>query len=236
MRTFSLLSIGLFLMFFWSGCTIEKRHYQKGYHVEWLSRKEKAEPSRNVPEVGFSEIGKVEKDQPHIDSLGGEKVEFAELTAKHTEKPMSDKKAIGRSTKTNGIKQKIIERSRCVIVGSIRIDTPPNRPKPEVNESAQKSLNFGLLTWALVIILVFIDGVFFSPAIYAIVFIGSIVCAILAIVHGNWARKELILEPGSAADKRKAVFGLVLGWVYMVLLILVVLLAVLFILLFLSLV
>ncbi|MFM9985573.1 MAG: hypothetical protein ACKVOK_10105 [Flavobacteriales bacterium] len=236
MRNFSLLLPGLFLMVFWSGCAIEKRHYQKGYHVEWKSRKEKTEPLRNEPDVVFSEIGMEENDQLHIDSLPKAEDESAELKSIHVEKPITEKKAISLSSKSNRIKQKFIERSINVFEGSIGIDTPPNRPRPEANESAQKSLNFGLLTWALVLLLVLIDGAFLSPALYTIVFIGSIVCAILAIVHGNWARKELILEPGSSADKRKAIFGLVLGWIYILLLILTVILAVLFILLFLSMV
>ena len=39
-----LLSIGLFSFLFFS-CTITKRHYRSGYHIEWKKRKQAATPS-----------------------------------------------------------------------------------------------------------------------------------------------------------------------------------------------
>jgi hypothetical protein len=70
----TLLIIGLFLCFFLSGCTVEKRRYTKGYHVTWHSRDTK--PAANT------ELARIEKPKSPATALA---FPLDSLPSKHLE-------------------------------------------------------------------------------------------------------------------------------------------------------
>lgn len=228
MRNFFLLLLVCGLMFTWTGCSIEKRHYQKGYHVEWFTHKERPmgkEAQASIPSV----------EEGHTDSVVAPTEVCASMKDNpemRQQLPKADPSEANKKIKSSPVsylvKEKFVERSHRLLEGSIHVDSPPNNPEPVVNKSAQRSMNYGIATWALVLLLVLLNGVEVAPVVATLIFVGSLVCAILAILHGNWAKQELLVGPNPELNKRKASIGLVLGWVYVALLAFSVILVLLF--------
>ena len=217
MRNFSLLLSGLFLMVFWSGCTIEKRHYQKGYHVEWKSRKESTKSSENRDDIAHSNVEPLElpiSDQDSINTpvpvVSNSESNTADSNLK---KP---NRSISRNHQTRDEKP---NHRHEIFSGRTGVEYPPDLRLSDADDMAQKSLDFGIATWlsfALSLLLNFADV---APVLTALLTLASLIFAIFAIVFGNWAKRQMIQEPGNYVNKRKAITGLVLGWVYIVLVI-----------------
>lgn len=231
MRNISLTSIAILFVLFWSSCTIEKRHYQKGYHVEWKSKKESVKSTDNLAELNKAADESPETLNAVADStLAVVAIVSDDENAHKSGEDKTETKA-PKSTQQRGLN---LRRQREFFVGRIGLELPPRYTPKEADQMAQKSLNYGIATWASFAFSILISAAEVAGIIASLAAIGSLIFAILAVVYGNWAKRQMILEPGEYINKRKAIAGLVMGWTYLILLMVAVLLTILLLVLIIS--
>jgi hypothetical protein len=67
-KNFYLLFYGIVIVFLFSGCTLEKRRYQSGYHIEWNHMRPTNTVSRYIPQVKPISIRQVFSKDESLDN------------------------------------------------------------------------------------------------------------------------------------------------------------------------
>lgn len=228
-----IIFLGLTFAFLWSSCTIEKRHYQRGYHIEWRGDHGVSKPEDKLPNPEVSSeqeamaYDETSKSEVVVETTSA--TEIADVTESAPDKvsQMPEKET----------KQKFsIPRNFVAAKPWSGQLTPPNRSEMEADNMAQLSFVYGIASWILVAIVVLGSYLEIVPFLLGLASVGSLVLAIMAIVNGNWAKKMMQQDrEGKYINKRKAIIGLALGWTYIGLLLFSLIMSVLLILLLLSL-
>lgn len=223
----TLLSLLVFMIL--QSCTIEKRHYTKGFNVEWKnSRTNKfkntnAESKEHQDDLSAKACSNI---QTSIEIL--EENEFQDSLVNYCTLVFSDitdnelKKHVDFDKKTQSPNRKI-SRSSPFKIHKCDFDFGklPDTAKPKaINKKARQSLAFGILTWAITITFLIYAFSFGSILIELFILeeIIKVITAIFAIAKGKAAKNEMILSPDAYSNKASATIGKVLGIVHLALL------------------
>ncbi len=192
--------IGLFIL---SGCSIEKRHYTSGYHIDWHHNKNfKFNSECEVIEKQNDKIEKLNVSVQEVKSIQDE----ASTSAAVRDSPTFNMPAKATNDQPKSISQIEVE------VPS-QLNMHEDDPKTLQNPYAKKSAFFGVMAWVLPIF----DVVFITSfgtitlGLALILLLTILICAILAISYGNTALKQIDLNPGKYNNRGQARFGKGLG-------------------------
>lgn len=221
------------LLIFIQSCTIEKRHYTNGFHVEW-NKKFKNELS---VESNTSTVGKpTEKTDPNENQIEvpvSTNLVTTEAEEKHAQSTNhEEEKKWKQASKPNSQVAKPV-----AVAQSNHESNAQHSPEiPVPNDDARLSLFFGMLTWLSLIAAYFIsiNITFFIPGFGLIILLSTLLFAILAVTFGNRALGEIDIFPNKYSNRGQASAGLLLGLTYLILLIVAALLLILLISLFLG--
>lgn len=218
-----LLFIGIIALIAMSSCTIQKRVYSKGYHIEW----NKTKHSTNNPKTEKDQLAdQTEKSQPEqIAELEADKnetvdpsnqVESIDLASNDNTPPVTRNR--DRSSLLINLKEKRIE-----IENAVKLNIPVKKrtneePDPDRDEEEEMSIPALLGLVFGVLIYVFSIGSIFIPFGFILVLACFLLSLILSIVGMVETSK------GGKAGRGFAIAGLVLSIVYILLLVLAVVL------------
>ncbi len=195
-------------------CTIEKRHYTSGFHVEWKhSQRHNARQEQitdNDPKESVDELI-VQKEQ--LQSNSGMEPVPVNLEASVSNTPIPEKK-----WKQN-IKE-AIKTAKPKSIAEIKSDHQrANDPQLAIpNANAKKSLAFGLFTWLFVGLSIALNVSRAIIPLMSLIFpLLQLVFAIIAISYANLAKKEIDLNPGKFDNRGAAILGKALGIAYLIL-------------------
>ncbi len=211
-------------------CTIEKRHYNSGFHVEWNHQSKQnttvADTSKgdsatcmNEPEIK-TQVGVATEPDKRLETKSENATVVPDKSEARIEGTSVKKEKTGRlfttglSTITNRWSGQSLERE-----------------VPVKHQGAKKSLISGLIPYLIMGIQVMRNsGLIFLPiGVSLLLGIGALVFALLAIIMGSAAQKSIDAEPGKFSNRTDATAGMVLGIVYLALLILLLILVVILI-------
>ncbi len=213
-------------------CSIEKRHYTRGYHVEWNKNYKthiSLEQDSSIAETQTSHtdvlIPLVDTPIKNHNTSAKSEVDLSLCSSKEENKISQIVKAILPNAKPDALSENKSENK-----------STQETAVPVPNEQAKLSLFFGLLTWLLLIATyaISLNVTFFIPGLGLILFLSTLLFAILAVVYGNIALGEIDVYPNKYSNRGSASMGVALGLTYLILLILVVTLLLLLISLFLG--
>lgn len=191
------------LMISASSCSIEKRTYRKGYHVEWHNNKlvdqdmcqteEPVEDSVVAISIDTAAHHAIEQCKGSDPLLGQQ----GESPAGESQKPQAGEKIAGKRAED---RPKVISRFNFQNTGRTQTDTDPSaEDQRELDPVSMISLVSGILAYVTLFANIYIAG----PITVAL-FLVAIVCGIIGIVRTTAKRDKY---KGKAA----AIIGLVLG-------------------------
>jgi len=228
------------ILIFASSCTIEKRKYLNGYHVDWFTAKktenkfaqEKSTNKSKSAGSDSSSVAVIENDNGNwqSDLLPVIDPEPETLFVEHNEGDNEE-----RSIASND-KEKDAEVVKKSSVGE-EAEITDDYAEPVEHPKAQPSLTAGIIALAIPIVSSLLSyAIPYSHGLASalgplslVVGMGSIVLAILAIVWGGMAVRAIKANPGVYSGEGKARTGRALGWVYIGLLIVSLLVLILYI-------
>ncbi|HEY8403173.1 MAG TPA: YqaE/Pmp3 family membrane protein [Flavobacteriales bacterium] len=136
MKKYSLLAFFAVSLFF-VGCTIEKRHYNSGYHIEWLSQKGKvkkaepvAQPEKEMDQQ-LAQQTEVMMQNEEIAMVAVEAVEVAEVVAPVT------------STEQSAASVKKESPSKATVKKEVRQELKAARKEMKAAQQEMKSIEKG---------------------------------------------------------------------------------------------
>lgn len=189
-------------------CSIEKRHYTSGFHVDWHRDKN----VKHIPKLQHAAF--ISDTLVSFEVALSKKESSSETTLNqesNTEKTIINPLVI-ESKKTLVKKEKNDHKLEDAHTPHAVI--PLNDPPAAIQNSyAKKSAFFGVMAWLLPIFdLVLITNIG-SVTIGLAIILGLtiLICAILAISYGNTALRQIDLNPGKYSNRGQAKFGKTLG-------------------------
>lgn len=213
-----------------ASCSIEKRRYQDGYHVEWHHKKKQDLGGKSNESTDSKES--VAQNEPALTPMEGEAVNSSK-------EPISSSDEMAQAAADNELlvvekKQLVFEKDTITPVDEYYSQSENGQ---EINEAAKNSKIYGLLSIGTVIASVLLS---FASSDTALVFIGAVgnslvlaglAFAIIAIVLGKKAKRQMANLKDRYANEQDADFGLLLGWIVVGLYILAIVLLILFLIL-----
>jgi hypothetical protein len=213
---------GLFLLLInLTGCTIEKRQYRSGYHIDWHFRDHKVPGDHNAGLATKSDAGtapvEAKEEDLAMDTLSSDTAVMPEPTV-----IADNEQDIVASTNDNEIRTFSLPLS---YFGTDRkMDKVLSAEPAQQHPLADVSLFTGLGSFAAGLIYAAIVGVIsddINNASFAnTLAILALISAIVAIVTGNKVVRDIKTSPGSYAGEIKARIGRTLGWIYIILILL----------------
>ncbi len=204
-----LLYSALFCAFCLASCSIDKRLYRGGYHVEWTGAKETGEQG---------EAGK--RGREFADPNNYEESKQAEPGLEEYSTAAAEQLPLVLPPKAGPVKEKIL-------VKSLRISVPEKKQsyvkdKPEGKENkVVHPLAFASFLLALAEIICFL----LASTIFSFRFgVAAFIFGLLALALGKKALKEIRSGDGTITGKGYAIFGIVSGTLAIVVLFLFIIL------------
>lgn len=193
-----------------SSCSIEKRRYQDGYHVEWHHKKKQNSELKEVA-VQEEEVALFEPKEQ------GEKNEALII---NEEVGSSSDEMTQASTESELVvieKKQLVFEKDTITPGDDYFSN--KRSGEEINESAKNSKIAGLLGIGSVIASILLSfaasdtSLVFLSALANSLFIAALGFAIFAIVLGKKAKRQMADLKDRYANGTDADIGLILGWI-----------------------
>lgn len=210
-----------------SSCSIEKRRYQEGYHVEWHHKKKQNLEGKSNESVDSNESAA--QNEPELTPVESE-------TFNSSDDPISSSDELTQAASDNELvvveKKQLVFEKDTIIPGDEYYSQSENGQ--EINEAAKNSKVYGLLGIGSVIasILLSFAGtnstLIFLSALGNSLFLAALVFAIIAVVLGKKAKRQMANLKDRYANEHDADLGLILGWIVVGLNILAVVLFILF--------
>ena len=217
-----------------NSCSIEKRKYQDGYHVEWHHKKKRTEEVKEIVATDNEEAALAENSKEQLKESEVVVVEEMVIPSKQT--VVAENVSADTGNELSYVPQeKWGAKSDTITPGNDYYTSGENGT--EINEKAEKSKLCGLLGVGSLLLGIFgnLLSSTFSLGPFAIVvgglFTAALVFSILAVVFGDMAKKEIKALKGKYANEQDATLGSIVGWVVIGLYIAAVVIAILAILL-----
>lgn len=212
MRTATILSFCIVIIM--QSCSIEKRHYNKGFHVQWHHKDVPVQqPNRYYDqEARASTMEKTENPIKTTDSVLT--TSSSEDNSDSSIKPETKKSQVLAPRIKPSTSTSIQVPRSSSIGGMIGHDTPVK------HKGAKNSLTFGLIPYLVMIagIMNLYGVIFISAPIGGVLFIAALIFSILAIAIGKNAKTVIDNNPGKFSNRSDAAAGSILGLVYLLLL------------------
>ncbi|MBL7942609.1 MAG: hypothetical protein JNM00_07575 [Flavobacteriales bacterium] len=210
-------------------CTIEKRHYRSGYHIDWHLRDHQSPGDQSAGIATDTRSGLV------MAEVKDQETDADTLNKASSKTPVFEAAQIDEEEVTASSNDNVLSSFRLPVH-----DFLPIRPSKQVGAEpteehplADLSLFTGLGAFGAALIYAVIasavsndvDGVPVSNLLGLL----SLVAAIVAIVSGNKVVRDVRASPGTYTGETKARIGRTLGWVYLLLFILSMIIVLLFV-------
>jgi len=196
-----------------TSCSIEKRRYQDGYHVEWFKSK------KSVNMVSSNEMTGLVETAPNLitDSIVSVEETIAE---KPKIEPRSEEALyVSKDEDLLVVEPKKIQWSRDTITPGDDYYAKKQDGK-KFNERAYRSKLYGLLSVGSILGSILLNVLMSSMSaaavlgpLVSILSLVALTLGILAVVMGSKAKKEMAELKGQFVNEDDATIGLVLGWV-----------------------
>jgi hypothetical protein len=204
-----------------SSCTIDKRRYQPGFHVDWnkSGSHEKVPPQNHHPhETEIPSHSATLFDQSNYTLI-------TEISLPETNSAILDDKTLGKEEiqERNKLRQKDHHdetRKAPLIINCYKGQTLTDSSEKNQHKGAKVSFIFGVIT-CLLLLISFLLLLFSGPIVADIIYVFLLVATFTALpasIIGRRAQKQIDKKPEFYSNKWQADWGLSLGMFWLAIL------------------